>query len=97
MNLKGKQRSYLRSLAHHFEPSIYIGKNRFNKSIIKSINKILDDHELIKIKILNGNKEDYISDIIKYTNSIIVGGIGKILIVYRQSKVEEKRKIKIPR
>tara|TARA_B110000263_G_C15237837_1_gene477878 strand:- start:75 stop:365 length:291 start_codon:yes stop_codon:yes gene_type:complete len=91
-----KQKQYLRGLAHSLDPYIIIGKNGLSPSSIKSINKSLTDHELIKVRIKIGNKKDFAPIIEKKTSSTIVGLIGKILILYRQSEDRENSKIILP-
>ena len=96
MKLKGKHLAYLRSASHHLRPYVIIGKTGLSDSSINSINNALVHHELIKIKILYGSKDDIINILVNKTKCIIVGSIGKILIIYRESIDEEKRKIKFP-
>ena len=98
MNLNSKQRKYLRSLAHHIKPKVYIGKNNINRGTIASIDENLDAHELIKIK-SHENKLtlDDLSDIKKKINFSVVGNVGKTIIVYRQNADKELRKIKLPK
>lgn len=96
MIVTSKQKQYLRGLAHSLDPYIIIGKNGLSPSSIKSINKSLTDHELIKVRIKIGNKKDFAPIIEKKTSSTIVGLIGKILILYRQSEDRENSKIILP-
>ena len=48
--LKGSQRKYLRSQAHHLKPLVIIGGSGINKQVIGSVDLALKDHELIKVK-----------------------------------------------
>ena len=98
MKLSSSQRKYLRSLAHHLKPIVYIGKNNISKGTILSIDENLDVHELIKIK-SHDNKltPDSISTIKKTLNFSIIGEIGKTIIIYRQNSDKELRKIKLPK
>ena len=48
--LKGSQRKYLRSQAHHLKPLVLIGRNGINQQVIGSVDLALKDHELIKVK-----------------------------------------------
>ena len=57
MELTSKQRKLLRSKAHHLKPYIIIGKNGLTKSSINSISRLLNQHELIKVKIVDKEKE----------------------------------------
>ena len=96
MNLTGKQRSYLRSLAHNFPPAIIIGKNGLTDASITHIKELLDNHELIKIKFLSTNKEYFENKLTEKTSSFIVGSIGKTFILYKQSSDKDRRKIILP-
>ncbi len=48
--LKGSQRKYLRSQAHHLKPLVLIGRNGINSQVMGSVDLALKDHELIKVK-----------------------------------------------
>jgi RNA-binding protein len=96
--LKGSARTYLRGLAHHLKPVIYLGKQGVTDSFIESVNQALDTHELIKLK-FNSFKEErktLAKDIEARTNSEMVGMIGHIAIYYREQHDADKRKIQIP-
>ena len=98
MSLKGYQRKYLRSLAHHLSPTVFIGKNELTEGVFSSINDAFSKKELIKIKIHKKEKENYLIDeIVKMNKCVVVGSIGKILIVYKQNTNPELRKIKLPK
>ena len=98
MILNSHQRKYLRSLAHHIKPSVYIGKNNITEGTVLSIDESLNAHELIKIKShdtkLTSDNISIIQEQIKFS---IVGQIGKTIIVYRQNTDKELRKIKLPK
>ena len=96
--LKGSQRKYLRSQAHHLKPFIIIGRNGFNEQVMGSVDIALRDHELIKIKFgeFKENKKEISLEIAKATKSEVVGIVGNIVICYREHPEPEKRKIKIP-
>jgi len=96
LKLISKQRQYLRGLAHSLNPYIIIGKNGLNSSSIKSIDKSLADHELIKVRVQVGDKKELAPIIEKKTLCSVVGIIGKILILYRFSPDKGDKAIKIP-
>ena len=56
--LSGKQKSYLRSEAHHLQPIFQIGKGGLTEPIIKQIEEALEARELIKVSILQNCEED---------------------------------------
>ena len=47
-----KQRAYLRSLANTIEPTTQIGKFGIGETLIETVEKALEAHELIKLTIL---------------------------------------------
>ena len=56
--LTGKQKRYLRSLAHNIDPTFQIGKGGINENMIQQISETLEKRELIKIHILQNNFDD---------------------------------------
>ena len=97
-NLSSSERKYLRSQAHHLEPVVLIGKNGIKDGTIKSINKVLQTRELIKIKFreFKDEKLSLSEKITKLTNSQVVGVIGHTVIIFRQNPDSDKRQIHIP-
>ena len=91
------QRKTLKGFAHHLDPVVQLGKNGITPQLIETINKSLDDHELIKLKFLDfkDEKKELAAEIEKKTKSVNVSNIGNISIYYRQQKDPEKRKIKV--
>lgn len=95
--LTGKQRSYLKSLAHNMDPIIQVGKNGVTENFIKQIDELLEARELIKIKNLENSmitNKDIFDLICETLNIEFVQSIGSKLIIYRES--EENKKIKLP-
>ena len=95
--LKGSQRKYLRSLAHHLKPLVIIGAKGVTQQLIGSVDNALKDHELIKVKFgeFKEAKKEISAEIAGATQSELIGLIGNIAIFYRQQPVAEKRKIKL--
>tara|TARA_B100000029_G_scaffold284271_1_gene278016 strand:+ start:191 stop:490 length:300 start_codon:yes stop_codon:yes gene_type:complete len=98
LKLEGYQRKYLRSLAHHLDSVVNIGKNNITDGVIFSINNAFNTTELIKIKINDkNNKDDIIEKISSLCKCDIVGKIGHVIICFKQNKDIELRKIKLPK
>jgi RNA-binding protein len=95
--LKGSQRKYLRSQAHHLKPLVMIGAKGVTEQLLCSVDLALKDHELIKIKFVEfkETKKEISQEIAEATKSELVGLIGNIAILYRQHPQSDKRKIKI--
>lgn len=96
--LSSAQRKYLRGLAHHLDPSVWVGKDGLAIGLIESIKSQLDAHELIKVKFVNWKEQkDSLSDqIAAKTNCEHVGIIGNVAIFFRENTDPDKRKIVIP-
>jgi RNA-binding protein len=96
--LKGFQKKYLRGLAHHLNPLVIIGKAGLGESVLSSLDKALDNHELIKVKFndFKDRKKEISQEIEEKTESEVVGAIGHVVMFYRQQPKEDKRKIRLP-
>ena len=97
-NLSISQRSYLRSQAHHLEPVVLIGKNGVTDGTLKTINKVLNTRELIKIKFreYKDEKQSLSHQIAESTESHMVGIIGHTVIFFRQNPDSEAQNIHLP-
>lgn len=95
--LTSKQKSYLRSEAHHVQPIFQIGKSGITDAIIKQIEEALEARELIKLSVLQNCEQDKeeIADILAQQDGLeVVQIIGKTIVLYKESK--EKKKIVLP-
>lgn len=94
--LTGKQKSFLRSEAHHLQPIFQIGKGGLTEPIIKQIEEALEARELIKVSILQNCEEDKndIASRLEESGIEVAQVIGKILVLYKESK--EKKRIVLP-
>lgn len=96
--LTSGQRKYLRSMAHHLDPVVLIGKQGVTEAVIHSIDEVLTAQELIKIR-FNEHKDEkkaLCAEIEQRTGAGIAGIIGHIAILYRPHPDEEKRTITLP-
>jgi len=96
MTLTGKQKNYLRGIAHNLNPVVMIGNKGLTDAVMQEIELALDQHELLKIK-LPGNqkagKVALLAQITSQSNSEPVQLIGRVGVIYRAS---EDAKITIP-
>jgi len=95
--LEPRQIKTLKSMAHGLKPMVLIGHRGITDSLVGSVNRALDDHELIKIK-FNDFKEDkreLSEQLLEKTGSTLVAIIGNVLIAYRESSIAEKKRIRV--
>ena len=98
MALRGKQKSYLRSQAHHLNPIFQVGKGGVNDAMIHQIGEALEKRELIKVSLLQNTDEtpEEVAGILEQALKCqVVQTIGKILMVYKPSATEKKKKISL--
>ncbi len=95
MKLRGKQKSFLRSEAHHLNPVVQIGKNGISETLLDQVDELLERRELIKVTLLQNTDEDAaeVAEIFETTlHCHVVQTIGRILVVYRPSSKEKYQK-----
>jgi RNA-binding protein len=87
--LTGKQRSFLRALAHPLKPVVQIGHGGLTAAVLAAIDGALATHELIKVRI-TGQEEISAAELALQietgTRSNIAQVIGKTLVLYRARK-----------
>ena len=96
--ITSKQRSYLRSLAHNIDPTVYIGKAGVTDNVIKEIEQCLEARELVKIKLQEGAELDaktVANELAPGLRAEFVQAIGRKFTLYRES--EENKQIELPR
>ncbi|OFI47181.1 RNA-binding protein [Floricoccus tropicus] len=95
MELTSKQKSFLKSEAHHLSPIVQIGKNGMNNEVKTSIRNVLDARELIKISLLQNTDEtvEDVADALEEMGFNVVQKIGRIVVVFKVSDRKENRKI----
>lgn len=89
MDLTAKQRRYLKSLAHHLNPLVQVGKQGYTSELRSEINRNLADHELIKIRLIADEKAEFqalAEQIAAETEAALVATIGRIALLYRRGQ-----------
>lgn len=89
LNLTPAQRRFLRAQAHSLSPVVLIGDAGLTEAVMKEIARSLDSHELIKIKVAGGEREQreaMLAEICTTLEAAPAQHIGKTLVVYRPAK-----------
>jgi RNA-binding protein len=98
MALSPSQRRYLRSLAHDLKPVILLGAKGATDAVLKELDLALSHHELVKIKLSGGDKDErqvQIDFLANGTHSESVQQIGHIVVLFRRN--EDEPKLALPR
>ena len=96
--LSGKQRSYLKKMAHEMDPTVYIGKYGLTENIKKEMLTGFEARELVKVKIQEGctlEPKEVANQLADELDAEFVQAIGRKFVLYRESK--DHKKIELPR
>lgn len=95
LELSARQRKFLRGLAHGYEPIVHLGKSGLTDAVAAQIDRALDDHELIKLRYVDGKEEKnaLAAAIEERLSCSEVGRVGHVSVFYRPQADPEKRKI----
>ena len=96
--LSGKQRSYLKKMAHELDPTVYIGKSGLTENIKKEMLTGFEARELVKVKIQEGctlEPKEVANQLADELDAEFVQAIGRKFVLYRESK--DHKKIDLPR
>jgi RNA-binding protein len=93
-----KQRAFLKSLAHHLKPVVFVGKEGVTEQTVRSVEEALHNRELIKVKVLQGAplhvREAGAELEARVGNAALVQTIGRVAVLYRPHP--EKPEIELP-
>lgn len=89
MSLSSAQRREYRAIAHNLKPIIIIGDKGLSEGLMQELDRALDDHELIKVKVASNDREaraEVIEELCRQSGAELIQTIGKIAIVMRRAK-----------
>ncbi len=89
MTLSNAEKKNFRAIGHKLRPIVMIADKGLTENIEKEINRALNDHELIKIKIAVGERADkklLEEAICQQLRAECVQSIGNVLLLYRPAK-----------
>ena len=98
MSLSKAQIKFLRAKCHDLKPVIMLGQKGLTEAVLEELDKALDHHELVKIKLSVDDREarQQLSDeICQHSHAEAVQSIGKTLSIYRPNK--KKPVIQLPK
>lgn len=96
-DLTEDQKRHLRTLAHHLKPVVMLGTKGLTDSVLAEVERALNDHELVKVKLNAGDRDQRARDadaICRDTGAALVQRIGNTASIYRRHP--EKPRIAMP-
>lgn len=86
--MNGKQRAFLRKIAHDMEPIFQVGKGGVTPELTKAVGEALNKRELIKVTILKNCMED-VRDVAEMiasrTHADVIQVIGRRFVLYKEN------------
>lgn len=98
MSLTSSQIRYLRSLAHDLTPVVLLGNKGASEAVVKELGQALEIHELVKVKLSGGDKDErqgQIEVLTAGTRAEQIHQIGHVVVLFRRNTDEPK--IALPR
>jgi RNA-binding protein len=89
MSLSPEQRREYRAIAHNLKPIIIIGDKGLSEGVQEELDRALNDHELIKIKVASTDRDvrqETINQLCTSNKAELVQTIGKIAVILRRTK-----------
>ena len=86
--MNAKQKKKFRTIGHGLNPAVTVAGNGLSESVLQELNRALDDHELIKVKIVGDREEraDIVAAMAELDATEIIQVIGGVALVYRPSR-----------
>ena len=84
----------LRAIAHKLKPVVTIAGNGLSKGVVAELERALNDHELIKIKLAVGSREarsQVADEICDQLGAEVVQRIGNVLVILRRAEKPDPR------
>lgn len=96
LELTVTERLALKGRAHQLKPTVMIGNAGLTESVLREIEKTLQLHELIKIRVMaeRPEREAMLAEICTRLNAAAVQHIGKILVIYQPNPDANKIEIR---
>ena len=87
-SLSIQERKRLRRIGHALNPVVMLGNNGLSESVIEETQRALNDHELIKVKVLGEDREAraaMIESLAETAQAQVVQKIGKVVLLFKKA------------
>ena len=84
----------LRAIGHKLKPVVTIAGNGLTEGVIAELDRALNDHELIKIKLAVGSREArsaVATEICERSRAELVQSIGNVMVILRRTDKPDPR------
>ena len=94
MTLNNADKKRFRAIGHQLKPVITIAEKGLSENIQLELERALNDHELIKLKLITGDKAEkaaLIDEICALSKGAVVHTIGHVVLLYRAAKKQDPK------
>jgi len=87
--ITNQQKKQFRAIGHHLKPAVTIGSKGLTDSVLNELDRALNDHELIKIKLIMEDRESKKSTMQKLIDSLsvsVIQTIGHTALIYKPAE-----------
>ena len=88
MTLSNEDKKHLRRLGHKLNPVVTVAGNGLSEPVLAELDRALNDHELIKVKLAVGGKEakqQVTAEIVEKLGAEVVQTIGHVVLLLRRA------------
>jgi RNA-binding protein len=89
MPISPDRKKQFRTIGHKLNPIVTIAGNGLSEGVLIELNRALDDHELIKVKLALAEREDrktVVEELSTLPGVEIIQEIGKVVLLYKPNK-----------
>jgi len=89
MPISPDRKKQFRTIGHKLNPIVTIAGNGLSEGVVAELNRALDDHELIKVKLALSEREDrklVVEELGQLPGVEIIQEIGKVVLLYKPNK-----------
>lgn len=86
--MTGKERAYLKKLAHGKKAILQMGKEGMSEAFLKELDAVFEQFELVKIDLLPSageEKKELTEALLEKTGAQFISQVGRKLVLYRES------------
>ena len=88
MITKAEQKRF-KAIGHSLKPVVTIAGNGLSDAVLLELNRAINDHELIKVRVNADDRDDKqatIEKVIGAANAELVQSIGNVALIYKSAK-----------
>ncbi|MFH1415998.1 MAG: YhbY family RNA-binding protein [Elusimicrobiota bacterium] len=85
-------KKYLKRMCNQLKPKLHIGKDGLSSTVLEELDRILENHELVKISILQScpiDSKEAFTKTAELANAELIQSIGRKFCLYRRSSKKQ--------